>query len=61
VVFPCTPGTSIDKTNHHHIAEILLKVALNTWMRLRLVFNKEIRKYYQLEYLNIYVTEEENK
>jgi len=30
-------------------------------MRLRLVFSKEIWKCYQLEYLNIYETEEENK
>jgi hypothetical protein len=27
---PCTPASSTTKTGHHDIAEILLKVALNT-------------------------------
>ena len=28
--FPGTPASSINKTDHHDIAELLLKVALNT-------------------------------
>jgi len=28
--FPCTPVSSTNKTDHHDITEIVLKVALNT-------------------------------
>jgi hypothetical protein len=41
---PGTPISSTNKTDHHDIAEILLKVAINTIKRLALIWNFEFLK-----------------
>jgi hypothetical protein len=38
----CTPASSITKSGHHDIAEILLKVALNTIISINQSINQSI-------------------
>jgi hypothetical protein len=49
--FPGTPASSTTKTGHHDIAEILLKVALNTKNQSIMYLGKE--KYLEINHFKI--------
>ena len=48
VVSPGTPVSSTNKTDRHHIAEILLKVVLNTIKQKKSILYKQHVKFYIL-------------